>query len=388
MTKKVRTYSDEFKAEAVKKIADNNGNISATAKQLGISMQTLSNWHNKANQGKLIGTEQYDPDLISALQEIKQLKRQLKVAEEERENLKKGDGVLCQAQLVKYAFIKDNKHFFSITTMCRVLRVKPSSYYDWLSRDISDQQIHRNQSELLVKAAHSETKERYGVDRLHAHLSEQGHNISLYMVRSIKEQHGIKCRRHKRFKVTTDSNHNKLVYPNVLDQQFDAKRPNESWVSDITYIWTHEGWLYLAGVKDLYTKELVGYAINKRMTADLVCKALSMAIKNKRPNKGLIVHSDRGSQYCSHAYHKIIKQHQFIGSMSGKGNCFDNAPIESFWGILKNELVYHKDYKTRFAAITDIIRYIELYYNQTRIQKGLSYKSPRQVWFDYYRQAA
>ncbi|WP_250162609.1 IS3 family transposase [Psychrobacter sp. WY6] len=388
MTKKIRSYSDEFKAEAVKKIADNNGNISATAKQLGIAMQTLSNWHNKANQGKLVGTEQYDPDLMSALQEIKQLKRQLKVAEEERENLKKGDGVLRQAQLVKYAFIKDNHQIFSITTMCRVLSVKPSSYYDWISRDISDQQIHRNQSELLVKAAHSETKERYGVDRLHAHLSEQGHNISLYMVRSIKEQHGIKCRRHKRFKVTTDSNHNKLVYPNVLHQQFDAKRPNESWVSDITYIWTNEGWLYLAGVKDLYTKELVGYAINKRMTADLVCKALSMAIKNKRPNKGLIVHSDRGSQYCSHAYHKIIKQHQFIGSMSGKGNCFDNAPIESFWGILKNELVYHKDYKTRFAAITDIIRYIELYYNQTRIQKGLSYKSPRQVWFHYYRQAA
>ena len=143
----------------------------------------------------------------------------------------------------------------------------------------------------------------------------------------------------------------------------------------------------MAGVKDLYTKELVGYAINKRMTADLVCRALNMAIKNKRPSKGLIVHSDRGSQYCSHAYHKTIKQHQFIGSMSGKGNCFDNAPIESFWGVLKNELVYHQDYKTRFTAINDIISYIELYYNQTRIQKGLGYQSPRQVWFDYYRQA-
>ena len=272
--------------------------------------------------------------------------------------------------------------------MCRVLSVKPSSYYDWLGRDLSEQQIHRNQSELLVRAAHSETKERYGVERLHAHLSEQGHYISQYMVRSIKEEHGIKCRRHIRFKVTTDSNHNKLVYPNVLDQQFDAKRPNESWVSDITYIWTHEGWLYLAGVKDLYTKELVGYATSERMTADLVCSALNMAIKNKRPSKGLIVHSDRGSQYCSHAYHKIIKQQQFTGSMSGKGNCYDNAPIESFWGTLKNELVYHQDYKTRFAAISDIIGYIELYYNQTRIQKGLGYKSPRQVWFDYYRQAA
>ncbi|WP_343829057.1 IS3 family transposase, partial [Psychrobacter piscatorii] len=379
--KKVRTYSDEFKAEAVKKIADNNGNISATAKQLGIAMQTLTNWHSKANQGKLIGTEQYDPELMAAIQEIKQLKRQLKVAEEEREIFKKGDGVLREKQLVKYAFIKDNQQVFSISSMCRVLQVKPSSYYDWLGRHISCQQVHRNQCELLVKAAHSETLERYGFERLHAYLSGQGHNISLYMVRSIKEEFGIKCRRHKRFKVTTDSNHHKLVYPNVLDQKFDTSRPNESWVSDITYIWTNEGWLYLAGVKDLYTKELVGYAINKRMTADLVCKALNMAIKNKRPNKGLIVHSDRGSQYCSHAYHKIIKQHQFIGSMSGKGNCFDNAPIESFWSILKNELVYHKDYKTRFAAINDIIGYIELYYNQTRIQKGLSYKSPRQVWF-------
>ena len=289
---------------------------------------------------------------------------------------------------MKYAFIQDNQQVFSITTMCRVLKVKHSSYYDWLSRDISEQQIHRNHCELLVKAAHSETRERYGCERLHAKLIEQGHDISLYMVRSIKEEYGIKCRRHKRFKVTTDSNHNKLVYPNVLDQKFGARCPNESWVSDITYIWTDEGWLYLAGVKDLYTKELVGHAINKRMTADLVGKALNMAVKNKRPNPGLIVHSDRGSQYCSHAYHKIIKQHQFIGSMSGKGNCYDNAPIESFWGTLKNELIHHHNYKTRFTAINEIISYIELYYNQTRIQKGLGYKSPRQVWFDFCHQAA
>ena len=183
-----------------------------------------------------------------------------------------------------------------------------------MNREISEQQIHRNYCELLVKAAHSETKERYGVDRLHAKLIEQGHDISLYMVRRIKEEHGIKCRRHKRFKVTTNSNHNKLVYPNMLDQKFNAKRPNESWVSDITYIWTAEGWLYLAGVKDL------------------VCRTLNMVIKNKVPSQGLIVHSDRGSQYCIHTYHKIIKQHHFKGSMSGKGDCFDNAPIESFSG--------------------------------------------------------
>ncbi len=208
------------------------------------------------------------------------------------------------------------------------------------------------------------------------------------MVRSIKEEYGIVCRRHKRFKITTDSNHNKLVYPNVLDQQFDAKRPNEAWVSNITYIWTDEGWLYLASVKYLYTKELVGYASHKRMSADLVCRALNMAIKNKRPNQRLIVHSDRGSQYCSYDYHKIIKKHKFKGSMFRRGNCFDNAPIESFWSILKNKLVYHQDDKMRFEAINDIIKYIKLEYNQTRIQKGLGYRTPRQEGFDFYRQAA
>ena len=216
--------------------------------------------------------------------------------------------------------------------MCKILNIKLSSYYDWLNRDISKQQIHCNRCELLVKAAHSETKQRYGYERLHAHLIAQGHDISKYMVRRIKQEHGIYCKRHKRFKVTTDSKHDKLVYPNLLEQKFDASHPNQAWVSDITYIWTAEGWLYLAGIKDLYTKELVDYALNKRMTQDLVCRALHQAIRNKKPSKGLIVHSDRGSQYCSHDYRHIIAKHGFKGSMSRKGNCFDNAPIESFSG--------------------------------------------------------
>ena len=289
---------------------------------------------------------------------------------------------------MKYVFIKDNQHLFSITCMRRVLNIKSSSYYGWINREISEQQIYRNHRELLVRAAHSETKERYGVDWLHAYLSAQGYDISQYMIRSIKEEHDIKYCRYKRFKVTTDSNHNKLVYLNMLVQQFDAKRSNESWVSDITYIWTAEDWLYLAGVKDLYTRELVGYALSKRMTAYLVCHALNMAIRNERPSQGLTVHSNRGNQYCSHAYHKIIKQHRFKGLMNGKGNCFNNAPIEIFWGTLKSELVYHQEYKTRFTAINEITQYIELYYNQTRIQKDLGYRSPRQMWFDFDRQAA
>lgn len=272
--------------------------------------------------------------------------------------------------------------------MATVFEVSLSGYYDWLKRGMSKRKQHHNRCELLVKSAHMDTQKSYGHERLHQHLTSQGHDISLYMVRQIKQEHGIYCKRHKRSKVTTDSNHNKPVYPNLLEQQFDVAAPNIAWVSDITYIWTNEGWVYLAAFKDLYSKEIVGYALNKRMTADLVCEALNNAIKYKRPARGLIVYSDRGSQYCSHQYRQIIDKYGFAGSMSRKGNCYDNAPIESFWGQLKNELIYHKVYETRDEAIKDVVRYIEIFYNRQRIQKGLGFKSPTQVFQDFYRQAA
>ena len=183
------------------------------------------------------------------------------------------------------------------------------------------------------------------------------------------------------------------MYDNLLEQQFNVTATNTAWVSDITYLWTNEGWVYLAAVKDLYSKEIVGYALNKRMTANLVCEALNNAIKYKRPAKVLIVHSLAkqclsGSQYCSHQYRQIIAKHGFLGSMSRKGNCYDDAPIESFWGQLKKELVYHKVYETRQQVISDVTRYIEIFYNRQRIQKGLGFKSPTQVFQDFYRQAA
>ena len=165
-------------------------------------------------------------------------------------------------------------------------------------------------------------------------------------------------------------------------------RPNQAWSSDITYIWTVEGWLYLAAVKDLYTKQVVGYSLNERMTTQLVCNALNMAIHNQKPTKRLIVHSDRGSQYCSHEYRNILEQYGFQGSMSKRGDCYDNAPIESFWGILKNELVHHYNYQTREEAKADIIKYIELFYNHRRIQKGLGFKTPNQMAEDFYKLAA
>lgn len=200
------------------------------------------------------------------------------------------------------------------------LQIQLSSYYEWITPGISDQQIHRNHSLLLVKASYAETKERYGYERLQAHITAQVHKISNYIVRSIEEKYDINCKLHKKFKVTTNSEHNKTVYTNRLEQNFEANRPNQAWVSDITYIWTSEGLLYLTGVEDLYTKEVVGYSINKQMTTDLVCNALNMTIRNKKPSKGLIVHTDTGSQCCSYDYRNFIKHHKFKGSMSCKGN--------------------------------------------------------------------
>lgn len=284
--------------------------------------------------------------------------------------------------------MQQNRQGFSINRMAKIFGVAISGYYDWLKRGISKRKQHHNRCELLVKSAHIDTQQSYGHERLQQHLANQGHEISRYMVRQIKQEKGIYCKRHKRFKVTTDSNHNKPVYDNLLEQQFEVCAPNVAWVSDITYIWTNEGWVYLAAVKDLYSKEIVGHALNKRMTSDLVCQALNNAIKYKRPANGLIIHSDRGSQYCSHQYRQIIDKHGFRGSMSRRGNCYDNAPIESFWGQLKNELVYHKAYETREDAIKDVTRYIEIFFNRQRIQKGLGFRSPVQVLRDFYRQAA
>ena len=217
--------------------------------------------------------------------------------------------------------MRQQRHLFPIVLMARLLHVSVSRFYDWLKRGISKSPIHRNQQTILVKIAHEETKQSYGYVRLTKHLQAQGIKISMYAVRQIKKMNQLYCKRHKRFKRTTNSDHNRAVYANLLEQQFSMTKPNPCEAvllrsSDITYIWTAEGWLYLAAVKDLYTKQLVGYSLNERMTSQLVYNALNMAIRNQKPDKGLIVHSDRGSQYCSHEYRKILEKCGFQGSMS------------------------------------------------------------------------
>lgn len=230
--------------------------------------------------------------------------------------------------------------------------------------------------EVEILAAHKRTRGTFGAERLQHDLADHGVKAGVCRIRRIRKKLGIKCRQKRKFKATTDSNHKFPVAENLLDQNFKAAEPNKIWQSDITYIPTEEGWLYLAAHKDLCTKEIVGYAMGARISKELVSKSLFRAVASKRPGKDLIHHSDRGSQYCSHDFRKLLDQFGMKTSMSGKGNCYDNAPMESFWGLLKNELVHHCRYKTRQEAISHITEYIEIFYNRQRTQAQLGYLSP------------
>ena len=280
--------------------------------------------------------------------------------------------------------IKQMRPEYPLPILRKVFDIASSSYYAWLKRKPSKRSLEDARLEVEIKAAHKRTKETCGPERLQKDMSEHGVEIGVYRIRRIRNKLGIRCKQVKKFKATTNSDHNLPIVGNILEQNFKVTEPNKAWVSDITYIPTGEGWLYLAGHKDLCTGEVVGYAMSNRMTRDLVSKSLFRAVAYKRPSKGLINHSDRGSQYCSLDYQKLLKQFGMKASMSRKGNCYDNAPIESFWGTLKQELIYHKNYRTRLEAVQDITEYIEIFYNRQRRQKRLGYLSPAAYEKQFY----
>ncbi len=272
--------------------------------------------------------------------------------------------------------MKEMRHKYSIFRMCRVLSVSPSGYYKWMSFKPSKHALEETRLEAEIKAAHTRTRETYGTERLQRDLAAHGIKVGIYRVRRIRKKLGLNCKQKKKFKATTDSRHTLPVAENLLQQRFEATSPNDVWLSDITYIPTAEGWLYLAGHKDIFTGEIVGYAMSSRITKNLVMQSLFQAVAAKRPDKNLIHHSDRGSQYCAHEYRKLLDQFGMKVSMGAKGNCYDNAPMESFWGTLKNELIHHRSYKTRQEAIREISEYIEIFYNRQRRQAKLGYLSP------------
>ena len=277
---------------------------------------------------------------------------------------------------MRCAIIKQLRLQYPIPFLRRLLKVSSSSYYAWINRKPSKRSQEDTRLEAEIKAAHKRTKETCGPERLQKDMAAHGIQAGVCRIRRIRKKLGIRCNQVKKFKATTDSGHNLPVAENILGQNFEITEPNRAWVTDITYIPTGEGWLYLAGHKDLCSGEVVGYAMSNRMTRALVSQSLFRAVVSKRPTKGLIHHSDRGSQYCSLDYQKLIEQFGMTASMSRKGNCYDNAPMESFWGTLKQELVHHRRYHTRQEAIQDITEYIEIFYNRQRTQKRLGYLSP------------
>lgn len=284
---------------------------------------------------------------------------------------------------MRYRFISAEKANYPVTILCTVMKVAKSGFYAWLRRDKS---AYRQETEMLialVKEIHKESRETYGTRRIAATLRTRGYTCGRARARTLMSLAGVAVKRRRRFKMTTDSNHKLPVLPNLLNREFDVVRPDLVWTGDLTYIWTHEGWLYLAVVIDLFNREVVGWSMGKRITKELVVNAFNMAYWRRRPEPGLIFHSDRGSQYCSTGFQKTLKACGAIGSMSRKGDCWDNAPTESFFASLKKDRVYRSNYKTRKEAKLDIVDYLEMFYNSRRLHSALGYTSPRQFEADW-----
>ena len=273
---------------------------------------------------------------------------------------------------------------YPVPLMSQMMNVAASGYYAWRDRPLSKRAQDELRLEIEIKAADKRTRQTYGPDRLQCDLAAHGVQVGICRIKRIRTKLGIRCKQKRKFKATTYSKHNLPVAENLLNQQFQIAEPNKVWLSDITYIPTDEGWLYLAGHKDLFTKEIVGYAMGERMSKNLVSQSLFRAVEAKRPAKGLTHHSDRGSQYCSNEYRHLLEKFAMKTSMSGKGNCFDNAPMESFWGMIKQELIYHRRFRTRQEAIQAITEYIEIFYNRQRLQAGLGFLSPAVYVQKYY----
>jgi len=265
--------------------------------------------------------------------------------------------------------------------MCRVLGVSRSGFYAWRSRGPSAAEVRREELTAEVKAIHEQVKARYGSPRIHAELVANGHECSANFVAKVMREAGIAAKTKRKFRQTTDSNHSMPVAENVLDRDFDPKEPNTRWCADITYIPTREGWLYLAVVEDLFSRKVVGWSMDATMESRLVVDALEMALARRLPLQGsspsaLVAHSDRGSQYASEHYQRRLAEERIACSMSRRGDCWDNAPMESFFASLKKELVHHEDYATREQARASIFEYIEAFYNRVRRHSALGYVAP------------
>jgi transposase InsO family protein len=279
---------------------------------------------------------------------------------------------------MKFQFIADHRGTFKVGRMCKLLNVSRSGFHAWFQRPESPRKRENRALEAKIRVLHAASHGIYGAPRIHQDLTDDGIRCGKNRVARIMRKAGIRSRTKKKFKATTNSKHNFPVAPNLLNQNFKANAPDQTWVGDITYVFTNEGWLYLAVLLDLFNREVVGWATSSRLTRQLAIEALQMALGRRNPEKGIVHHSDQGSQYASTDYQKILKEHDIICSMSRKGNCYDNAVAESFFGRLKSEWINHKRYLSRSEATQSIFYYIEIFYNRKRRHSSINYVTPQE----------
>lgn len=270
-------------------------------------------------------------------------------------------------------FVDVNRQYYAVKMICRALDINIGGYYKWKDGKIGKR---KSSDELLLKEIRKEfegSREIYGSVRIEVELRKKGIRTSKKRVARLMRSNGLRSKMRRKFKATTNSMHDLSVAENLLNQDFNVSEPNKVWTSDITYLWTSEGWMYLAVVLDLFNRQVVGWKTSKSLGRELVSEALLQAVKSRKPAPGLIFHSDRGVQYASHAVRAVINDYKMRQSMSGKGNCYDNAVTESFFHSLKMEMVYHEKYRTRAEVELSIFKYIEIFYNRKRLHSTLNY---------------
>ncbi|MEA4727959.1 IS3 family transposase [Klebsiella pneumoniae] len=374
-----KRYPEEFKTEAVKQVVDRGYSVASVATRLDITTHSLYAWIKKYGPDSSTNKEQSD-----AQAEIRRLQKELKRVTDERDIFKKSRGVLRKAVRLRYAFIRDNSCCWPVRLLCRVLDVHPSGFYAWLQQPHSQ----RHQADLRltgqIKQFWLESGCVYGYRKIHLDLRDSGQQCGVNRVWRLMKRVGIKAQvgyRSPRARKGEAS----IVSPNRLQRQFNPDAPDKRWVTDITYIRTHEGWLYLAVVVDLFSRKIIGWSMQSRMTKDIVLNALLMAVWRRNPQKQVLVHSDQGSQYTSHEWQSFLKSHGLEGSMSRRGNCHDNAVAESFFQLLKRERIKKKIYGTREEARSDIFDYIEMFYNSKRRHGSSDQMSPTEYENQYYQ---
>ncbi|XFR96750.1 IS3 family transposase [Klebsiella pneumoniae] len=374
-----KRYPEEFKTEAVKQVVDRGYSVASVATRLDITTHSLYAWIKKYGPDSSTNKEQSD-----AQAEIRRLQKELKRVTDERDIFKKSRGVLRKAVQLRYAFIRDNTCCWPVRLLCRVLDVHPSGFYAWLQQPHSQ----RHQADLRltgqIKQFWLESGCVYGYRKIHLDLRDSGQQCGVNRVWRLMKRVGIKAQvgyRSPRARKGEAS----IVSPNRLQRQFNPDAPDERWVTDITYIRTHEGWLYLAVVVDLFSRKIIGWSMQSRMIKDIVLNALLMAVWRRNPQKQVLVHSDQGSQYTSHEWQSFLKSHGLEGSMSRRGNCHDNAVAESFFQLLKRERIKKKIYGTREEARSDIFDYIEMFYNSKRRHGSSDQMSPTEYENQYYQ---